>query len=54
MSKEKEQNKKEKEHHKEEEETRGRRRKANNMPGQFEGRGPQQNSVIGYDPLEDI
>jgi len=29
-------------------------RRANNMPSQYEGRGPQENTAIGYDPLEDI
>jgi len=30
------------------------RRRINNMPSQYEGKGPQQNSAVGYDPLEDI
>jgi len=29
-------------------------RSLNNMPGQFEGTGPQENSNVGYDPLKDI
>lgn len=29
-------------------------RKVNDMPGQYEGIGPQENTAIGYDPLQDI
>lgn len=37
----------------EEDNNRGKR-KSHNMPGQFSGRGPQENSALGYDALEDI
>lgn len=40
--------------HKLEEDAKENHRKAHSMPGQFEGRGPQENSALGYDALEDI
>lgn len=29
-------------------------RESDDMPGQLRGRGPQENSAIGYDALEDL
>ncbi len=37
-----------------EEDNKRAKRKSHSMPGQFEGRGPQENSALGYDALEDI
>lgn len=36
------------------EEDKHKHRRPEDMPGQFTGRGPQENSALGYDALEDI
>lgn len=37
-----------------EEDREKRTRRSNNMPSQYEGKGPQENTAVGYDPLQDI
>lgn len=52
--KEKETSEDVKKEHIEEEPVRRHHRDLDDMPSSYRGRGPQENSAIGYDALEDI